>query len=477
MRRAILAAVLCLSCSAADLAPRLAGLVESAPIAVRGVTGIHVVDLATGAPVYSYNENQLLLPASNMKLFTAALALARLGPGYRFETKLVREASGAVALIGAGDPTMSGRAYPYDTQSKPLSTLHAMEELADQAVAAGLRRVDGDIVGDDRRYLWSPYPPSWTADDVQHEYGAPVSALALNDNTVTITVRPGAGTGDLARIEVDPPIEYFRIDNRVATVNVNGTGTLRVTRVPGTRQLLLAGTINARTAALREIVAVDDPALFAAHALYNALLRRGVTVHGRPVARHQLGQVSARDEVAVLATRQSPPLTEILRTTIKVSQNLHAEMLLREVGYATQQQGTVEAGLREMRAFLTELRIVPSAFVSEDASGLARNDEVTPRAVTQLLNLMNAGEQRDLWRSLLPVGGQDGTLSNRLCCAADTAAIRAKTGSLSRAVALSGYADGPQNGHLAFSILVNNFSASSAEVRAWVDRLASTLVE
>jgi serine-type D-Ala-D-Ala carboxypeptidase/endopeptidase (penicillin-binding protein 4) len=462
--------------TAADLAQRLAGWVASASPAVRGVAGIHVVDLATGMPVYGYQENQLLLPASNMKLFTAALALSRLGPDYRFETRLVRETSGAVAIIGSGDPTMSGRAYPYDVQAKPLTTLHAIDELADRAVAAGLKRVDGDIIGDDRRYVWSPYPESWTADDTAHEYGAAVSALAVNDNTVTITVRPGK-VGSLAQVELDPPLEYFRIDNRVTTVTVNGAGTLRVTRVPGSRQVLLSGTIHAGTTALRETIAVDDPALFVANALYDALLKRGVSIRGRPTARHQLGSLSAQDPGTVLAVRQSPPLSEILRATIKVSQNLHAEIFLREVGAVKQNQGTVEAGLRELRAMLTEFRIAPAAFVSEDGSGLARNDEVTARAVTQLLTTMAAGEQRDLWRSLLPVGGQDGTLSNRLCCVAETVAIRAKTGSLARSVALSGYADSPTNGHLAFSILVNNFSASAAEVRAWVDRLATILIE
>ena len=115
--------------------------------------------------------------------------------------------------------------------------------------------------------------------------------------------------------------------------------------------------------------------------------------------------------------------------------------------------------------------------VSEDGSGLARNDEVTPRALTQLLVAMDKGEQRGVWRSLFPVGGQDGTLSSRLCCSSEPVSIRAKTGSLSRAIALSGYADSKSNGRLAFSILVNNFAASAAEVRAWVDRLAMVLVE
>lgn len=473
---------------AASLNERIAAIVAAAPTSVRGAVGVHVVDLASGKPVYARNSEQLFLPASNMKLFTAALALTRLGPNTRFETRLLREPGGALVLQGGGDPSISGRVYPFSATAPSLPTLQAIDELAEQAVAAGLTRVDGDIIGDDQRYPWSPYPESWTADDSVHDYGAPVSALTLNDNFVTIAIRPGTRTGDLARIEIDPAFEYFIIDNRVAT----GTkDDLSVTRIPGSRQIVLSGSINARTSVWRELVAVDDPALFAAHAMYDALLRRGVAVRGRPVARHRVGTDYVPDEGKVLAShvlashvlashvlasRQSPPLSDLLQAMMKVSQNLHAEMFLREVGLARQQQATVNAGLREMQAMLTEFRIPVLDFKSEDGSGLARNDEVTPRAVTMLLAAMDASPHRELWRSLLPVGGE-GTLEHRLCCVSDTVAIRAKTGSLSRAIALSGYADSPTNGRLAFSILVNNFAASQAEVRAWVDRLATVLIQ
>jgi D-alanyl-D-alanine carboxypeptidase/D-alanyl-D-alanine-endopeptidase (penicillin-binding protein 4) len=250
-----------------------------------------------------------------------------------------------------------------------------------------------------------------------------------------------------------------------------------VTRVPGTRQVILTGVIGTKSPAVRQEIAVDDPALFAARALYDVLLNRGIPVRGRPVARHRIAQVIDPVQGKVLATRQSPPLSELLQGAIKVSQNLHSELFQREVAVVKQGQGTFESGLREMRVLLTELRIPQADFVSEDASGLARNDELTPRALTQLLTAMDKGDQRDLWRSLFPVGGVDGTLSSRLCCSSEPAAIRAKTGTLSRAIALSGYADSPGNGRLAFSILVNNFAASSSEVRAWVDRLATVLIE
>lgn len=451
----------------ADLEQRIAVAMAKAP----GFVGVHVVDLATGKVVYARNANQLFLPASNMKLFTAALAFERLGSAAQFTTHFLRDEDGSLVLQGGGDPSLSGRVYPYSTTATPPATLHAIDDLADQAVAAGLMRIDGNIVGDDRRYPWSPYPESWTADDSVHDYGAPVSALTLNDNFVTIAIRPSARPGELARIELDPGFEYFIIDNRIAT----GTkDDISITRVPGTRQLLMTGSINTRTSVSRQLVAVDDPALFAAHAMYDALLRRGVTIRGRPIARHY-NAMPATTQPQILASRLSPPVSGIVEAMLKVSQNLHAEMLLREVGFVRQGQGTVAAGLREMEAMLAQFQIAASDFRSEDGSGLARNDMVSPRALTTLLAAMDSKYGAG-WRSLLPVSGE-GTLNNRLCCVGETVSIRAKTGSLNRAIALSGYADSPANGRLAFSILVNNFAAQSAEVRAWVDSLATILIQ
>jgi D-alanyl-D-alanine carboxypeptidase/D-alanyl-D-alanine-endopeptidase (penicillin-binding protein 4) len=286
-----------------------------------------------------------------------------------------------------------------------------------------------------------------------------VSALTLNDNVITIVVRPGARPGDLARVSLNPRVEYFTVDNRVTTT-ANGTSSVHFERVPGTRQVLLTGSLSLPSGGAEETMAVDDPALFSAQALYDALVRRGVAIHGRPVARHRL--VAGKAPIAqgeVLASRTSPPLSELLQAFIKVSQNLHAELALREVGFARRGEGTRDAGFAELLGFL------------------ARNDEVTPVAITRLLRFMETSPNGAVWHSLLPVGGQDGTLGNRLCCTSDGSRIRAKTGTLSRSVALSGYADSRSNGKLAFSILVNNFAAPASEVRDWVDKIALALIE
>ncbi|MEI9813796.1 MAG: D-alanyl-D-alanine carboxypeptidase [Acidobacteriota bacterium] len=214
---------------AADLDKKLAALVEAGPMVTGGALGVHVVNLTTGKSVYAFNESLLFLPASNMKLFTAALTLSRLGGEYRYETKLVREESGSLVLVGSGDPSMSMRGYPFGAAAQ--TPLRAIEELVEQAIAAGLRQVDGDVVGDDRRYPWSPYPESWTADDARRDFGAPVSALALDDNAVAIVVRPGVRAGELAHVELTPEFEYFTISNRVTTI-AGTSDQVRVVRVP-----------------------------------------------------------------------------------------------------------------------------------------------------------------------------------------------------------------------------------------------------
>jgi len=464
-------------CAAADLPSVIDALMGASPVA-RASVGIHVVDLKSGNALYSRNAERLYLPASNMKLFTAALALERLGPEYRLTTRLVRAQSGDLILSGGGDPSMSGRTYPYQKDTPGTDPLRAIEELADQAVAAGIAHVDGDVVGDDQLFPWAPYPPSWTADDLIGEDGAPVSALTLNDNTIALVIHPAARAGELAAVSFQPAIEYYAVDNRVLTVAGEKEARIRLTRLPGSRQVLVWGSIPLSGAAVRETVAVDDPALFAACALYDALVRRGVVIRGRPVARHRsVSEDPWLVQGDVIATRTSPPLVEILQVIEKVSQNLHAELMLREVARVTRGAGTRESGLQELGTWLAGIGIKTEEWRAEDGAGLSRNDQVSPRAVTRLLRTMAASKNGAQWLSLLPVGGEDGTLQHRLCCVSDGRLVRAKTGTLTRAITLSGYADSRTRGRLAFSILINNFSAPQAEVRAWIDKIALSLVE
>ena len=493
MRRLLLFLLLGGVLAAADLARRVEEAIEVSPAARAAFWGVQIDDLGTGRTLVSVNAGRFFVPASNTKLFTTALGLMRLGADYRYETLVLAErapdgagtVAGNVRLVGGGDPNLSARAIPYRTGPIEGNALAAIEELAAQAVARGVRRIEGDIIGDDSAYIWEPFPAGWAADDGVWEYGGAVSALTVNDNAFTLRVRPGARAGDLAAITLAPPLEFYTIDNRLRTT-ARGERRLHIAREPGSGQLRVWGELPVSDKGSSEILGVHEPALYAARAFYDALARRGVAIAGRASVRHvfpnqvadlRRGPAPERQPGFELARRVSPPLIEDLRVTDKVSQNLHAELTLRAVALARRKIGSREAGLEELKAFLDEVGVEREAYTFHDGSGLARLNLVTPATVVKLLRYMHASPAREGWLSLLPVGGQDGTLEKRFTGSAAAGRIRAKTGTLSHVSALSGYAERRQGAPLAFSILVNNYNAPSGEVRAVIDTICSLMVE
>jgi D-alanyl-D-alanine carboxypeptidase/D-alanyl-D-alanine-endopeptidase (penicillin-binding protein 4) len=465
--------------AAAELPAKIQEVLDAASKIRRGFLGLEIVNLGSGEILFESNAERLFVPASNTKLFTTALGLTRLGPDHRFHTTVIagREpdgqgvVTGSLSLVGDGDPNLSGRELPYRVNSPQGDGLQVIDDLAAQVVARGVRRIDGDIVGDDSAYVWDPYPDGWGLDDALWEYGAPVSALTINDNAFTLKILPG----DPARISIEPPFEFYQIDNQVRAGVVR---KIRIEREPGSRQLRIWGTLPPKGPGQAEILAIHDPALYAAAALRDALARRGVAIRGEAVSRHALsGQPVQPATGFELARRDSAPLLEDLRVTAKVSQNLHAELILRAVARTRRGVGSVEAGLEEMRAFLKEIGVTPAEYHPTDGSGLSRKNLVTPSAVVKLLQFMYQSPHRENWLSLLPIGGEDGTLKLRLRKTAAAGRIYAKTGSLTHVASLSGYAQRSDGTMLAFSFLSNNQDAPSAEVRAVLDKICVLITE
>jgi D-alanyl-D-alanine carboxypeptidase/D-alanyl-D-alanine-endopeptidase (penicillin-binding protein 4) len=465
--------------AAADLPGKIQRVLDGATGMRRGFVGLQIVNLGTGAVLFESNADHLFVPASNTKLFTTALGLMRLGPDYKFHTTVVASGqpdadgriAGAVSLVGDGDPNLSGRELPYRVDSPRGEGLRAIEDLAAQIVARGVRRIDGDIVGDDSAYVWEPYPEGWGQGDALWEYGAPVSALTINDNAFILNLYPG----DPARISIEPPLEFYQIDNLVES---GSPKKIKIGRDAGSRQLRIWGTLPPKDPGLSEILAIHDPALYAAVALRDALTRRGVAIQGAAVARHSLPGAPVTPTTGLeLARLDSLPLLENLRVMAKVSQNLHAELILRAVARAQRGAGSREAGIQEMRVFLKEAGLPSGDYQLADGSGLSRTSLVTPGAVMKLLRFMYSSPLRENWLSLLPVGGEDGTLRLRLRGTVAAGRIHAKTGSLTHVTALSGYAERRDGTVLAFSFIANNQSAPGGEVRAVLDKICVLMTE
>ena len=314
--------------------------------------------------------------------------------------------------------------------------------------------------------------------------GVQTCALPIS---LTLTIHPGAAAGDLAALSLNPPIEFYRIENRVRTVPAGSPRSVHFKRIPGSRDAQLWGTIPLRDRGLEMQISVEDPAEYAARALKTALEARGITVAGECAARHlfpdevsDLTQAPGPPPVpdgVELARRVSAPLLEDLRITAKVSQNLHAELALRAAARAKRNVGSFEAGMEEMKAFLTEAGIDSGAWHLMDGSGLSRLDLVTPAAVVKLLRFIYDSSARDNFLSILPVGAQDGTLSSRFGETPAAGRVHAKTGSLSHVSALSGYIERADGTWVAFSILVNNFNSRTPDIRGVMDRICNLILE
>ncbi len=481
----------------------------SRPEIARGLWGVDVISLTTGKTLYSVNDDKLFVPASDTKLFTTAAAFALIGSSYRFLTTVETTGTldkygrlnGDLALVGRGDPFLSGRNLPYNMKTeRTLPPLGALQDLADQLVQKGVKFVDGNVIGDDSYYAFERYGEGWSQDDMVWEWGAPVSALTINDNVVFANILPGDRSGDKAFVNLTPYADYYRLDNRILTTPP-GTGPRRiyVTREPGSMALTLWGTIPLDDPGASEGLAIEDPAQFAAQAFRQMLEQRGIVVYGNARTRHADlanlstfsvttvapavpggGDIPARTAPAqqnlVLASHESPPLLEDLQVTNKVSQNLHAELLLRLLGREKGTAGTVEGGSEVVRGFLAKAGINPDEYAFFDGSGLSRENLVTPNAILKLLIYAAGQPWGNDYRNTLPVAGTDGSLAERFKGSPAEGRVFGKTGSLGHVNTLSGYADTLGGDHVVFAIMVNNHNLTNRVALQAIDQIVDAIV-
>src|ERR1035438_6418052 len=427
--------------------PDRVAAVLSAPDLTQGFRGIEVVSLATGQTLYVQNADKLFTPASNTKLFTTAAALALIGPDYKFRTTVETTGTldrygrlnGDLVLVGHGDPNLSGRELPYDLRTQRNDDpIQALEALADALVQKGVKFIDGDIVADDSYFAFERYGEGWSQDDLVWADGAPVSALTINDNVVFVNILPADRPGEKAFVSVKPFADYYRLANRIIPTPAGPGGKFFVTREPGSMVLTLWGNMPLDDAGANEALAIEDPAEFAAGLFRQLLEKRGIVIYGHQRTRHtELASLSTfsvtaiapsrggsdndgqarplkTDQPVTLASYESKPLLQDLRVINKVSQNLHAEILLRLLGRERGNAGTIEGGLEVLHGFLTQAGIPSDQYVFYDGSGLSRQNLVTPHAIVQLLRYCATQPWGADYKATFPIAGVDGSLTERL---------------------------------------------------------------
>src|SRR2546426_5394272 len=469
--------------AAAKFAKRAEALLGAGP-AGKGEWGLLIVDAESVETLYQQNADRYFVPASNMKLFAAALALAKLGQEFRFHTTL--ETSGGISsgglltenlvLVGRGDPNLSNRKFPYELKEEfngPPEKVLA--ELADALVAKGVKEISGDVIGDDSYFPRERYPNGWEIDDMVWEYGAAISAIVVDDNTVALTLTPGEHAGNPVQAAVSPATPDFMVQNDVSTSAADVKSDLTLTREPGSHLVVVKGTLPAKSAPRKLVLAIEEPAQHAAAIVKRLLEERGVRVVGVARARHNHAEPVG--DPVVLAEHVSVPLGDALKLVNKISQNLHTEMLLRTVARQSGMWATPDDLMKVPADFYATAGIEPGDVIQTDASGLSRHDLVTPRAIVTLLNFSQKQSWFGPYFALLPVAGIDGTLEDRMKNTPAAGRIHAKTGSVEHVRTLSGFAETPGGRRLIFSFLSNNQGGKSHEAADALTGLCVAMIE
>lgn len=428
-----------------------------------------VRDAATGDTLYDRSGDSRMAPASNLKLFTSAAAMDILGPRHRFRTDvLVRGAKpgkvlrGALYLRGGGDPTALARDY---------------RKLADRVADRGIRRVAGGIVTDASRFDDVPLGTGWAWDDEPYYYSAKTSALTVapdtdyDPGTIILEASPGEATGDPVRLAQTPRTGVVDIRNTATTGASGSENTLSIVRDHGSDVVRVSGSLPADADTSPEWVTVWDPAAYAGDVFRRALRRENVRVDGRV----RPGTTPASADR--LARHRSMTVGKLMTPFMKLSNNMHAEALVKEIGVETTGAGSWGAGLDGIRSYLDEAGVDTDALRIVDGSGLSRMDDITTGSIADLLLAARDEPWFGSWYDALPIAGNPerfvgGTLRSRM---ADTPAennLHGKTGSLTGVSALSGYVTDADGRELVFSMITNDYLDSP---RAVEDAVGVTL--
>jgi D-alanyl-D-alanine carboxypeptidase/D-alanyl-D-alanine-endopeptidase (penicillin-binding protein 4) len=458
----------------------------SNPAATKGEWGLLIADAATGETLYALNEDKYFVPASNMKLFSTALALSKLGVDYKFQTTLETRGtisddgtlSGDLFLVGRGDPNLSNRKFPFNLKEEfdgPPEKVLA--ELADKLVAKGVKQIKGDVVGDDSYFPREPYPDGWEIGDMVWEYGAAISAIVLDDNTATLTLTPGMLAGDTVKVEIAPATPDFYVENDLVTSAAEVKSDITLTREPGAQLVVIRGTLPANSAPRKLTLGVHEPALHAAAVLQKLLTDRGIKITGNPRAVHIPEVPSDTTPRAILAEHISIPLGDSVKLVNKISQNLHTEVLLRTAARQSGLWARPEDLMKFPTDFYAAAGIAPDDVIQTDGSGLSRHDLVTPRALVALLKYAQSQPWFQAYYASLPVAGIDGTLEDRMKNTIAAGRIHAKTGSVEHVRTRSGFAELPSGRTLIFSFLSNNQAGKGHEATDALDAISVAMIE
>jgi len=459
--------------------------------------GILVVDPERGDTLYSHNAGKLFMPASNMKIITGSVALAQLGPDYRFNTAFV--AAGPVCGgVLHGDLLVNGRGDPSLSDAMREDAMIPMREMADSLAARGIRAVRGRVISGYDAFPGAELGYGWAWDDLGATYSAGVDELFFNEGYGRVIVSGGRSAAAPVRVTPLTSAHYPQLQVTARTgwgpdtltpAPAGGGGIFRSSRVRRAnadltivsdslgRGLVLAGWIAPNVVDTIDVVFPDQNAAYLA-TLRGTLAGRGIRIENRG---SQLGKCAAAATTAqaldTLFVYESAPLREILHAMEKPSQNQIAEILLRTLGLERAGVGRPDSGASVVERQLLAWGVEPDGFVIRDGSGLSRYDYLSPETIVRTLAAIRQDSAFSVFYDALPIAGIDGTIENRMRGTAAEGNVHAKTGSINNARSLSGYVTTADGRELIFSVLANNWTVPARDVVRVQDAIAARLAE
>lgn len=418
--------------------------------------GVVIQSISTGEYFFRRNEFKNFMPASNMKLFTTALALLQLGPDYTYKTTLyvngkIRkdEIKGDLILRGVGDPTLSSKFYE--------NVLVVFNQWADSLVNLGIEEISGKIIADDDAFEEEQLGTGWLWDDETYYYSAIPGAVCLNENCVDLKITPADKIGKKASIEIFPQTKFVTVLNDIITVSNDSVTNIDFYRERNTNIIHCVGTIRKSESFIKESITVNNPTKFTAQVLKEVFESKGIKVRGSALDNDEIGKAVNYENLKPLFTHVSPPLKEIIKVVNKESNNLLAEQLLKTIGYVKLKFGSIENGIKASEALLKRMGIDPENIQIVDGSGLSRLNLITPMQLNSLLRFMYSSRYFNEFYESLPIAGVDGTISHRMKNTRAENNVHAKTGYINTVRSLSGYVTTTDGEMLTFVMIANNF--------------------
>jgi D-alanyl-D-alanine carboxypeptidase/D-alanyl-D-alanine-endopeptidase (penicillin-binding protein 4) len=439
------------------------------------IWGVSVRSLKNDEVLYSANAARLQTPASNQKLITSAVAAERLGWDYRYSTRIYAtgplsggDLDGDLVIVSNGDPTINPR-HP--------DRWGAFDAWAKQLFEKGVRRVDGQLIGDDNAFAEPGWGVGWAWDDLSLGYGAAVGALQYNENQVELLIGPRLNAGDRAIISVSPPGSGIILDHGVTTAAEGQPSRISLERIPGSDVLSVRGQVAIGTPAISETASVPNPTILYLNALREALARNGIFVGGNSLDIDDARVKPDYAKTTLLLEDQSPTIGSVIDVCLKWSRNEYAETLLHSLSPAGA-EATPGAALEVVADTLRQWGVTPDLYVARDGSGLSRNDYLTPDALIAVLTRMWRDPRHMApFRSTLPQAAVSGSLANRMKDTPAAERVWAKTGSMSNVRSLSGYVMTLDNEPLVFSFIVTGFRVPASQIDAAMDQALIRLVK